>query len=237
MIAALLLCPSPTPHLLRLPAQLVSSYLLLPLLVALLAWLALSFPQQTASTIGSTLELIRDHSMGASSLIVVLVAVLLGPSVLTAAAVAGILLVLAAQASIVPLPRLPAGAGALGPAVDMLSGQLAPLRAVQTPGAGGQAASSAAAAPPPAGLSAVAKQAGAAAVRAAGQGASMALEKGRQALSSEPAQQLMSQGGEVMKGAGQAAARRGAQLAEQTGEVASGVGKRLAAAASDALGD
>jgi hypothetical protein len=65
------------------------NYLIYPVIVALLAYLAISHPEQTANSIYVLLEFIKDHPAASSVAVVVAAGVLLGPDILAGTALAG----------------------------------------------------------------------------------------------------------------------------------------------------
>lgn len=79
----------------------------MPAVVALLSWLAISYPQQTAASIEVTLEFIKYHPVASSIGIVVIAAITLGPDILTGTAVIGTVLILAANVGVIQLPSMP----------------------------------------------------------------------------------------------------------------------------------
>jgi len=73
------------------------NYLAFPAIVAMLAWLAISYPQQAANSVYYVLEFAKDHPVASSVSVVAAVGVYLGPDLLAGAAVTGVLVLLAAQ--------------------------------------------------------------------------------------------------------------------------------------------
>jgi hypothetical protein len=69
--------------------QVTINYLFYPVIVALLAYLAISHPEQTANSIYVLLEFIKDHPAASSVAVVVAAGVLLGPDILAGTALAG----------------------------------------------------------------------------------------------------------------------------------------------------
>jgi hypothetical protein len=76
-------------------------------LLALALWVAVSHPRESASAVQSSLEFAQAHPLAASSLLVVAVAVSLGPEFLTTGALLGTLLLFASAAGVIELPSLP----------------------------------------------------------------------------------------------------------------------------------
>ncbi|WIA37274.1 hypothetical protein OEZ86_014217 [Tetradesmus obliquus] len=85
--------------------RLAISYLLYPAIAALLAYLAISHPEATASSIYTVLEFVKEHPAASSVGVVVAAGVLLGPDILAGSALVGVLLLLAVQAGLVQLPQ------------------------------------------------------------------------------------------------------------------------------------
>lgn len=79
-----MICPHPLTH-----TQLAISYLLYPAIAALLAYLAISHPEATASSIYTVLEFVKEHPAASSVGVVVAAGVLLGPDILAGSALVG----------------------------------------------------------------------------------------------------------------------------------------------------
>jgi hypothetical protein len=75
--------------------QAITRFLLLPLLVLAVTWAAISHPQQAAAGLGDLLGGLTDHPMVVSALILLALALALGPTVLATAAVTGALILVA----------------------------------------------------------------------------------------------------------------------------------------------
>jgi hypothetical protein len=73
----------------RTTPQVAITYLFYPLIAALLAYLAISHPEQTASSIYLLLEFVKEHPAASSVAVVVAAGVLLGPDILAGTALAG----------------------------------------------------------------------------------------------------------------------------------------------------
>jgi len=69
--------------------QTAINYLAIPAILAMLAYAAVSFPEQTANSIYTVLEFIKEHPTASSIGIVVGAGALLGPDLLAGTAVAG----------------------------------------------------------------------------------------------------------------------------------------------------
>ena len=77
------------PHALHCSVQTAINYLAIPAIIAMLAFAAVSFPEQTANSIYTVLEFVKEHPTASSIGIVVAAGVLLGPDLLAGTAVAG----------------------------------------------------------------------------------------------------------------------------------------------------
>jgi hypothetical protein len=75
--------------------------------LALVLWIAVSHPRESAAAVEAALGFARDHPVAASSAAVVAVAVVLGPETLATAGSVGILLLLASAAGVIELPSAP----------------------------------------------------------------------------------------------------------------------------------
>lgn len=70
-------------------AQIAINYLAIPLILAMLAYAAVSFPETTANTLYTVLEFIKEHPTASSIGIIAGAGALLGPDLLAGTAVAG----------------------------------------------------------------------------------------------------------------------------------------------------
>lgn len=70
-------------------SQTAINYLAIPAILAMVAYAAVSFPEQTANTTYTVLEFIKEHPTASSIGIVVGAGALLGPDLLAGTAVAG----------------------------------------------------------------------------------------------------------------------------------------------------
>ena len=76
--------PSPLPY-----PQTAINYLAIPAILAMLAYAAVSFPEQTANSVYAVLEFVKEHPTASSIGIIVGAGALLGPDLLAGTAVAG----------------------------------------------------------------------------------------------------------------------------------------------------
>lgn len=69
--------------------QTAINYLAIPAILAMLAYAAVSFPEQTADSVYAVLEFVKEHPTASSIGIIVGAGALLGPDLLAGTAVAG----------------------------------------------------------------------------------------------------------------------------------------------------